>query len=580
MAEGSLAQLADVLDRVSFVEGTEASAGFERLLDRARRLLHVKLLFEAKRGEGAPPVVVIAGGTNVGKSTIFNWVVGGSVASSSPLARHTKAPTVFCHEADLGELRNGAFLPRYERLTLETPNDAARELEGDGAYFLSAHTCDDVRGVVLVDSPDIDSTNLRNHAVADDLLYLADAVVFVATPEKYNDELCVSYLRQVAELGKQLTCVLNKGADEEVAADFSRSVVDALGVKATVLTLPYVATGPDPETGEGYREELKQAVRRPTDESARVRAAALSAAARVLARDLDDVSARLREELSELDRVRSELELTLDARRDEYVRFLTDLEFYELDQVFERVLKEFRIPVLDDVYDGMRSVFGFVTSSVSKLTSSAKPDEGQRATKLAARAEIERQRLKELVELARAEIGELPEQHTGTLREAAAAWLRGVASSDVERLNADVDAFLTKANAESERWIEDQTRRHVELLKEHPWARNGLRAIKGVFQVGFGLLSAKLTGGFGPWDVLVGTATERATKQLLESVGGYVHYQTLRSEFAQKRGELLRELLEESIAQPLREALPEGSEPECLEQLARVAAQLRRGEVA
>ena len=45
--------------------------------------------------------------------------------------------------------------------------------------------------------------------------------------------------------------------------------------------------------------------------------------------------------------------------------------------------------------------------------------------------------------------------------------------------------------------------------------------MQGVFQVGFGLLSAHLTGGLGPWDVLIGTATERATKAILERAGGY-----------------------------------------------------------
>jgi hypothetical protein len=103
--------------------------------------------------------------------------------------------------------------------------------------------------------------------------------------------------------------------------------------------------------------------------------------------------------------------------------------------------------------------------------------------------------------------------------------------------------------------------------------------MKGFFQVGFGLLSATLTGGFGPWDLVIGTATERATKTLLESVGGYVHYQKLKTEFAAERAQLFLQTLQTTVGDPLRAQLPSGVEPERLERLGRCAATLKRGEV-
>ena len=63
----------------------------------------------------------------------------------------------------------------------------------------------------------------------------------------------------------------------------------------------------------------------------------------------------------------------------------------------------------------------------------------------------------------------------------------------------------------------------TEMLEKHPHLRNSLRAVKGMLQVGLGVFSAYLTGGLGPWDLLIGTATERATKAILEKAGGYVH---------------------------------------------------------
>lgn len=570
--------LADDLREASFVGGTETTDDYQALLLRARRLLDIKVRFEEHRPADAPPLVVIAGGTNVGKSTIFNWVVGDTISSASPLARHTKAPTVFVHKARTGTLGDSALLPSYRRVAFVDPKDATQEtLDGVTAYFLKTHERAEVQDVVLVDSPDIDSTNSKNREIAEDLLFLADAVVFVATPEKYNDDICVRYLKQAGELERALVCLLNKGADAEVARDFKEGVVPQVGGDVRVLTLPYV-NRPDPTNSGPFLAELRGLVTRPREDVASMRRAAHHGAAAVLGDDLARVAARLREELSELDRIRSELSLVLDARRDEYVRFLDGLEFYELDRVFERVLTYFKLPVIDPVFDAFRGAIGFVSSGVASIVT-GKTERDSRKAKLDARNEADRQKVKELLGAAAAEATELPHRHTGTLRSSVQGWLDHMRAPSVEDQNRDVEGFQTQAEAQAERWIERETQRHVELLESHPYARNALRAVKGVFQVGFGLLSAKLTGGFGPWDVLIGTATERATKALIERAGGVVHYQSLKTEMTRERGKLFRELLDRAVAAPLLERLPAGVDPARLDRIDAAAAVLRRGEL-
>lgn len=576
-----LEQLRDDLAAATFVPGTESVAEHEVRLRRARRLLEVKLLFEAGagRGPGAPPVVVIAGGTNVGKSTVFNWVVGEAVASSSPLARHTKAPTAFVHVAEVAPLRDGAaFMPGYRRLTLERPQDAAAEaVEGQVAIFLRGHQREETRGVILIDSPDIDSTHQKNHEVAEDLLFLADELVFVSTPEKYNDELCVRYLRHAARLQKGLVAVLNKGADQEVARDFKEVVVPGLAAETAVLLLPWVQR-PDPSAGpEAWREELRRAVLPGKERAAALRKAALRGACAELGQDVDRVGNRLREELSELDRVRAEVDLVLAAQRDVYVRFLEGLEFYELDRVLERVMRYFRIPVLDAVYDGVRGAFSFLGTQVSRLAGRQEKD--TRTLKIEARAEQDRQKIKELLESARGEVLEVPAVHGGSLHGAVPGWLSGLQAVSVAEINAAVQQFLARGEAETERWIEKETKRQVELIEAHPYARNALRALKGSLQIGSGLASAYLTAGLGPWDLLIGTATERAIKILLESAGGAVHYQNLKREFTNERGALFLQSLDEAVGRPLKQRLPAGTDPERLDRLARAVSSLRKGEL-
>ena len=574
-----LEQLRADLAAVSFVTGTETAADHEAMLRRARRLLEVKLAFEAGRGPAAPPILVIAGGTNVGKSTVFNWLVGEAVASSSPLARHTKAPTVYVHAGEAAALRDGTgFLPGYRRLQLETPQDAAAEtLEGqECAVFLRTHQAEATRGVILVDSPDIDSTLEKNHLVAEDLLFLADEVIFVSTPEKYNDELCVRYLRRAARLQKALVAVLNKGADAEVARDFREGVVPSLQAQVEVVLLPYVPR-PQPVATDAWREELTRVVLPRDQRAAAARKAALRGACAELGQDLDRIVSRLREELSELDRVRAEVDLVLAAQRDVYARFLEGLEFYELDRVLERVLRYFRIPVLDAVYDGVRGAFAFVGAQLGRLAGRSERDAQRVRTE--ARAELDRQKVKELVETARAEVLEVPAVHGGSLHGAVAGWLGTLQATSVEAVNQAVVTFTQRAEADSERWIEKETRRQVEIIEAHPYARNALRTLKGTLQIGSGVASAYLTAGLGPWDLLIGTATERAIKLLLEAAGGHVHYQTLKREFTTERAALFHRTLEEAVGTPLKSKLPAGTDPERLERLARAAGTLRRGEL-
>ena len=63
-------------------------------LARARRLAEHKLLAELHRSFAPPVVVAVAGGTNVGKSTMFNAILEDEVSSVDARAGHTVCPVV------------------------------------------------------------------------------------------------------------------------------------------------------------------------------------------------------------------------------------------------------------------------------------------------------------------------------------------------------------------------------------------------------------------------------------------------------------------------------------------------------
>jgi hypothetical protein len=112
-------------------------------------------------------VVMLMGGTGVGKSTLLNALAGAPVAQASFARPTTRDPVVYFHHS-----------VNSERL------DPALRL-----CRLVQHDRDDLTQKVLVDTPDLDSNDLANREKLKDLLPVADVVLYVGSQEKYHDRL-------------------------------------------------------------------------------------------------------------------------------------------------------------------------------------------------------------------------------------------------------------------------------------------------------------------------------------------------------------------------------------------------------
>jgi energy-coupling factor transporter ATP-binding protein EcfA2 len=112
-------------------------------------------------------VVMLMGGTGVGKSTLLNALAGAPVAQASFARPTTRDPVVYFHHS-----------VNPERL------DPALRL-----CRLVQHDRDDLMQKVLVDTPDLDSNDLTNREKLKDLLPVADVVLYIGSQEKYHDRL-------------------------------------------------------------------------------------------------------------------------------------------------------------------------------------------------------------------------------------------------------------------------------------------------------------------------------------------------------------------------------------------------------
>lgn len=206
------------LDRTRFVLRLP---GAERAEQRRRELLEQldDQLLPRLRELSAPAVVVVAGSTGAGKSTLVNSVVGEEVSPAGVLRPTTRRPVLTHHAAD-GELLAGHPL-------LEDVDVVVRE--------------EVPRGIALVDAPDLDSLLASNRTVAQRLLDAADLWVFVTTAARYGDAVPWSALAQAAERGTSMAMVLNRVPAEAmttVRADLMQRLRDGGMTTVPLFVVP------------------------------------------------------------------------------------------------------------------------------------------------------------------------------------------------------------------------------------------------------------------------------------------------------------------------------------------------------
>src|SRR4051794_37389256 len=197
-------------------------------------------------------VVALAGATGSGKSSTFNALAGVEL-SSVGVRRPTTSWATACVWGEEGADELLTFLgisPRHQVM-----RDSLLDLGKEDSAL---------QGVVLLDLPDHDSTEVSHHLEVDRLIELADLMVWVLDPQKYADAAVHDrYLSPLATHKEVMLVVLNH--IDEVPVDRRESMmsdvrrlVDADGL----VGVPVLATSA--RTGEGIdelRDEIARRVR-------------------------------------------------------------------------------------------------------------------------------------------------------------------------------------------------------------------------------------------------------------------------------------------------------------------------------
>lgn len=165
-------------------------------------------------GLGAPLLVVVAGPTGSGKSTVLNSLAEREVSRPGPLRPTTRQPVVWCHH------RHSEHYDRIGSVQCKVVADDHPLLED----------------LTLVDTPDVDSYVSDHRRVTAEILRHADVVVFLTSAQRYADAVPWEVLGDVDRRGSVIVYVLNRlsrrssGAVSDYAALLRRNGLEAGGI--------------------------------------------------------------------------------------------------------------------------------------------------------------------------------------------------------------------------------------------------------------------------------------------------------------------------------------------------------------
>ncbi len=158
-------------------------------------------------------VVAIIGGTNIGKSVIFNQLAGEKASAVSPYAARTKHPVCLVPPDSTDPALLGRLFEGFELREWQSDKDPLQETEEHLLFWRPSPTVPD--RLLLLDTPDVDSDMPINWERARRIRQVADVLIAVLTQQKYNDAAVKRFFREAAQADKPVIVLFNQCALKE-----------------------------------------------------------------------------------------------------------------------------------------------------------------------------------------------------------------------------------------------------------------------------------------------------------------------------------------------------------------------------
>jgi hypothetical protein len=301
-----------------------------------------------------PLHLAVVGGAGTGKSTVVNLLSGSALAEANPQAGFTRHPVAYTSLN--GPLRWPAhvgFLGPLQRLQQPTPSSVDEDVYQIRNLRFDSSGQTLLKDYVVWDCPDMTTWAASGYLPRLlEVAGLADVLVYVASDERYNDEVPTQFLQLLLQTGKPVVVCLMKMKEEEAPkfiAHFQQEVLDRLTHDAVAcLAVPFLTSEQlaDPaRSASAHRIPLLNQVAVLGDSPRVARERVVRGATQYLVTNQEGLLATAREELAALEIWREIVrngQVDFDARyRREY---LSGEKFHSFDDALIRLLDLLELP--------------------------------------------------------------------------------------------------------------------------------------------------------------------------------------------------------------------------------------------
>lgn len=328
-----------------------------------------------------PLHIVVVGGAGAGKSTVANLLSGVPAAEANPQAGFTRHPIAYTStNGPLNWTGHNAFLGPLQRLNQPSPSSLDQDVYQVRRVPNDPLSFDLLKDFVVWDCPDMTTWAATSYIPRLlEVAALADIIVYVASDERYNDEVPTQFLNLLLQAGKPVVVVLTKMKEADapsLVGHFQKTVVGQLppGVVG-VLAIPYLTPAQLAQASQQaarFRIPLLNQVAVLGGNAAATRLHTAQGAINFLLRTHERLVAVARQDLNALESWQSLVRGGQEDFNQRYQReYLATEKFHGFDDALVRLMELLELPGVGRIISGTLSVLRWPFQALAGLVGKA-----------------------------------------------------------------------------------------------------------------------------------------------------------------------------------------------------------------